>query len=155
MTAPAMHRDRRGSVTVETALVLSLFLLPLVYGVAAIGQAVSTQVRLDRALHAAMLYIWATPGAAASGIQNAATSGYGAGDPTMTPTASKSCACIQPTAARPAGASGAHCSDTCANGTVLASYMTISLNATVAVDLPLPANLQSQALTASGTVRVQ
>lgn len=155
MTAGALKRDRRGSVALETALVLSLCLLPLLYGTTALGPAVSTQMRLDRALHAAMLYAWATPGAASSGIQAAANKGYGVGDPAMTPpAASIGYACVSPTGTRqsgtPPGANGA-----CPSNTVKATFVTVSLSATISVNLPLPASLATQTLTASGTVRQQ
>ena len=144
-----------GSVAVEAALVLPAVMLPLLFSVAAMGHSVSTQVRLDRALHTAMLYAWATPGAAVSGIQSAATSGYGAGAPTMaTPVSTIACYCIQPTGTRQSGTAIA-CTGTCTTGLVRASYVTTSLTATVTTTLPVASSLMSQTLTAAGTVRLQ
>lgn len=58
---------RRGSVSVELALVLSFFFLPLVLGTVDFAYIMSARVQLNSALQAVELFAWANPDKAANG----------------------------------------------------------------------------------------
>lgn len=56
--------DQRGSVTVEIALVLTFFLLPLLVGTVDFAYIMATRVQLNSALQAAEMFAWANPDSA-------------------------------------------------------------------------------------------
>lgn len=149
--ARLIRQDRRGSVALEAALAITLVLAPLVFGAVGAGQFIATQVRLDRALHAAMLFAWATPSAGAAAIRTAAIDGYGAGTPALTASAVVACTCMLPAGTRQAG-TPVNCAGTCGTGMIMATHVTTTLSATVAVNLP---GVPNKTLTASGTARLQ
>lgn len=155
MSRAGLRHDRYGGVALEGALVLTLFLLPLLFSILAVGQMLSTQVRLDRALHAALMFAWATPVPTTNAIQIAATAGYGSGTPAMTAVATVACFCMPPTATRQTAGAAVACTSICATGRVLATYVTTSLSTTIDFNLPLPATFRSRTLTSSGTARLQ
>lgn len=65
-TDPWRHRARRGSVSVEMALVFAFFLLPLLLGTVDFAYIMSARVQLNSALQAAELFAWANPDNAAN-----------------------------------------------------------------------------------------
>ena len=149
----AFQRDRRGSVAMEAAIVISVVLAPIIYGVVGTGHLIATQVRLDRAQHAAMLYAWATPTATQLGIEAAARDGYGAGTPTLVVSAPITCVCMLSTGTRQSGTAQV-CGAQCPPGMVTATYMTTSLSAVVDVNLPAPV-VRNKVMTSVSTTRIK
>ncbi len=157
MTRPrtSLWQDRRGVAALETGLVTAFLLLPLLSGVTGAGQALMTQQRLDRALHAALMRGWAAPGSAnASILQSAAQSGYGAGGATMTPTASIACYCITLATGARSNTTTA-CGTTCANGQVLGTYATVTASASFTPIITVTWGGAAWNLSATGTARIQ
>lgn len=146
--------DRRAVAALETGLVVSLLLLPLLSAVAGAGQALLTQFRLDRALHAALMHGWGAPTANAAVLRSAAQLGYGTASPAMTATASISCYCvtvatgIRESAEKP-------CTATCASGTVMGTYATVTATAAFAPILAVTWGRAAWTLSATGTARLQ
>lgn len=149
----AFRRDKRGSVALEAALMISLVLVPLTLAVVGAGQIIATQMRLDRALHAAMLFAWATPAATKTAVEAAALAGYGAGNPPLTASAPIECFCMLATSTRQSG-TAASCSGTCLTGFVMGVYVTPTLTATVDVTVPWLTGI-SKLRTSTGTTRLR
>ena len=146
----ALWPCRRGTAAVETALVLPFILLPLLFLMFGAGQALLVQSRLDRAMHAALLYAWGQPKATNAMLESAAAGGYGPSGPAMAPKVTGPvCFCV-------ALATGARvntpipCGLDCLAGFVRGSYMTVTTSAEVSM---MPA--VTWQLSASGTVRVE
>ncbi len=147
-----LHGNRRASVAVEAAIVFSVFLVPLICGLAGAGQAIALHVRLDRALHAAMFYVWATPGASTASVQNAAQAGFGP-DTLTGNTATSACYCMAPDGTRASAGAAVTCSTVCSSGLVLATFITTTVSATVALVLPMPSVVSPWTLASSSTIR--
>lgn len=154
MTRPwsELHGNRRASIAVEAAVIASVFLVPLICGLAGAGQAIALQTRLDRALHAAMFYVWATPGASAASVQNAAQAGFGT-DTLTGNVATVACYCMAPDGTRASAGAAVTCSTVCSSGLVLATFVTTTVSATVALVLPMPAVTLPWTLASSATIR--
>lgn len=145
--------SRSGSVSVETALVVSLILAPLCMGGIDIGMIMKTQARLDRALEAATLYAWNIGSSVtATNIESAAQTGYGTGSPSLTTSATIACYCVTPAATSPTAVS---CSGSCSSSNVLATYVTVTATTSLPLPVPTPIFTSPMSLSASGTVRVQ
>lgn len=160
-------RDRRGVAAVETALVGSFVLLPLMGGLVGIAQAVQVQNALDRGLHAGLLLAWAKPtltttttptlqAAVTSAVQDA----YGATTPVVT--AAPSWYCMSPTGTRGSGTTTTS-GGTCTGSQVKSKYVTITVTAKFTPVVDVGINGWSQAggtaglvsLSSTATVRVQ
>jgi Flp pilus assembly protein TadG len=150
----ALWRDRRGVAALEMALITTFLLLPLTAGVVGSGQAILTQYRVDRALHAGLMYAWGLPTATTSAIQTAATAGSGANATTVSATASIACYCISPTGTRGGGTS-VSCPGSCTSPQVVATYATVTTTAGFTPIFPTPWGTAAWTLSATGTVRVQ
>jgi Flp pilus assembly protein TadG len=150
-------RDRRGVAAVEAVLVTSLVLVPLCLGAAAYAMVLVYTAQLDRALQAALFYVWNNPtGFTTSGVQTAAAAGYdntsyANTSPTLTVNASTACYCVSTSAIKGASVS---CAGTCTSATV-GTYVTVTVSATFT--LPIVVSGLSSPLTqsVSGTVRTQ
>ena len=145
--------DRIGSASVEAALAISLVLIPLCLGMVDMAATLAVTARLDRALQAAVYYVWANPTSlSASNIQQAANAAYGSASPTLSVSTSTACSCVlksyQPV-------SSISCSNTCPSGQTRASYMTISASTSYPLPAPLPWLTSPQNLSFQGTVRTQ
>ncbi|MBV9783503.1 MAG: pilus assembly protein [Acidisphaera sp.] len=149
------RRDRAGSVTVETAIVVSVILVPLAMGAADFGVIMNTQARLDRALTMAAEYAWnAGSGATVSAIQSAAQTGYGTGAPSLTATAVISCYCVAANGTRLNGTAIA-CTGSCSSPNQLAEYVTLTASTAVTLPAPSPFFHSPDSLSASGVFRIQ
>lgn len=150
-----LRRDRRGTAGLEMAIVATFLLLPITAGTIGAGQAILEQYRVDRALHAALIWTWGAPTDSASNVQTAAQSGYGSAPPSMTATASFACYCISPTATRASGVSTT-CGAACAtNGYVNGKWTTVNVTSTFTPIFTSTWGSSVWSMTATGTVRVQ
>ncbi len=152
-------RDRRGVAAVEMALTVSLVLLPLCACLIVAGQALETQYRLTRAMHAGFMYAWRYPTDPnlLTNTQAAVQAAYG---PTTLATnaASPVCFCIPPNGTLTQATSSFQCSQTtCPSGTPANYIKTTWLSVVVAQNYsPLFTfpYLPTQ-VTSGGTARVQ
>lgn len=121
MKQPA-HRS--GSASVEAALAISLVLIPLCLGTVDMAATLAITARMDRAIEAAVYYVWANPTSSnTTNIQQAASAAYGAASPTLTVSSSTSCSCVSNSYLPVKSIS---CSSTCPTGQTRASYLTIT-----------------------------
>lgn len=149
--------DRRAVAGIETGLAMAFLLIPLLTVMTGTGLAMITQQRLDRALHGSLMTAWGMAGTAATtDVTAAATASYGSTSrPAMTPTAAISCLCIPTLGSRAQGTAVA-CSGTCStSGTVLATYVTSTVTASVPPILGMNWSKTAWALSATGTIRVK
>ena len=135
-------------------MVLPLLLGPLLTLMAGGGQAMLTQFRLDRALHAALMAAWYTPSLAPATVQAQAQLGYGAGSSPMTPTVTYACRCIVPTSTYASGIVTA-CNGTCGSGQVLGTWVTATMTASFTPLLTMTWGSGAWTLSSTGTVRVK
>ena len=146
--------DRRAVAALETALVSSVLLVPLLSGLAGSGEALRVQQRLDRGLHAALMHGWATPATDVAGLQSAAQDGYGTDAPVLNATATIVCYCITlGTGARAATASS--CGTQCSNGQVQGKYANMSVTATFTPAITIPWGVGTWNMSANGMARIQ
>ena len=151
---------RRGVIAVEMALVTSGFLLPITAGLFETGQALLTQYRLSRGLHAGLMYAWAVPANAnASSIQNAATAGFqtattsGYGSTVVTPVATLQYYCVDPTTGIH-GATQVTSGTACGSGLMLGTWVALTLSASIPTAFQFNNGAASWPLTVTGTVRI-
>ena len=151
-----LRRDRRGSAGLEMAVVTTFLLLPITAGTIGAGQAILEQYRVDRALHAALIWTWGAPSDLMATVQTAAQNGYGSAPPTMTATATSACFCISPTGTRATGISTT-CGAACAtNGYVNGKWVTVNIASTFTpIFTSTWGSAAAWAMSATGTVRVQ
>lgn len=154
-----LAQERCAAISVEAALVISLLLLPLLLGLWDYSVVLAVQARLDTALHAAMDYALATGANATdvSGIAQAASNAYGASAPSptiSTPTLSYYCVSTNP-AGTMANGQAASAGASCGNNQTLATYVTLSLAATVALPLSIPGLGDTFPLGDDATIRVE
>lgn len=140
-------------------MVISLLLLPLLLGLWDYSVVLSVQARLDTALHAAMDYALATDANATdvSGIAQAANAAYGTTGPAptiATPTVSYYCVSTDPAGTMATGAA-ASAGASCGSNQTLATYVTLSLAATVSLPLAIPGLGDTFPLGDNATVRVE
>jgi len=154
-----LWRDRRGVAAVEMALVSTFILIPVTVLVIESGQALLTQYRLSRGLHAGLMYAWELPSnATLSQIQSAASSGFqattapGYASTTVTPVASFSYYCVDPTVGIHYGAAQA-ANATCSGSQVLATYVSLTLTASLPLIFPIYMGSTNWSLNVAGTVR--
>jgi len=149
--------DRRGAIAVETALSFSLVLLPLFLGAADVAVLLATRFRLEAAVRNAVFYAYSSAANAQSvtGIENAATSGYGSGGPALTvATPTFAYYCIEANGTEATGTEESGSSASCPTGQSLATWLTVSVSASASLPVtiaPFPATVP---LGASATVRV-
>lgn len=149
-----LWRDRRGVAALETGLVVSLLLLPLLSGVAGAGQALLTQFRLDRALHAALMHGWGDPSASTANLQAAALLGYGSDGPTMSSTVTIACYCITASTGARTTTTVA-CNGACSNGQIVGKYATVTASASFTPIMTVTWGGSAWNMSATGTARVQ
>ncbi len=147
-----LWRDRRGVAALEMALITTFLLLPVTAGVIGSGQALLTQYRVDRALHAGLMYAWGSANAGA--IQTAAQFGGDATNLSISATATIACYCISPTGTRATGAA-VTCGNSCTSPQISASYATVNTSAGFTPIFPTPWGTSGWTLSATGTVRVK
>ena len=146
-------RGRGGFAATEAALAIGLVLIPLSLAVMAYGAVLAADVRLDRALQAAVFYVWNNPtGFTSTGIQNAATAGYGTASPTLTVTSSTACSCVS-NGYNPV--STVSCTGTCPSGQQVADYLTITASASFTLPVTLSYLASPLPRSLSGTIRTK
>jgi len=132
---------------------MSLVLVLLCVGAVNVGETEAAAARLDRALQAALYYVWTNPTTFnALEIQSAATAAYGASSPSLTVSSSTSCSCVT-SGYKPA--SSVSCTGNCSTGQTMASYVKIVLSTTYSVPASYPGLPSSESLSVSGTARYQ
>lgn len=145
--------NRRGTATVEAAMALAFVIVPLCLGAADLALSVTTANRIDRALQAALFYIWANPGTAtAAGAQAAAGASWGTTTPALALQVSTSCGCVSG-GYQPAGSIA--CTGTCPAGETLATYTTVTASTNVTLPFPLPGLPATYAPSVMATVRTR
>lgn len=153
-TAAALRRDRRGVVAIEAAIVLALVLLPVTLGLFDLGAALTTRLRVDRALQAGLFAAWAMTGPSAAALTQAASAGAGSGANPVSARASFAWFCLSPTGTMASG-TAASGTATCPDGQVLGEWVRLTASATVALPFPLPGMPSFLPISAAGTSRVQ
>lgn len=146
--------DRRGVVSVEAALALALVVLPLLFGMFDLGSALTTRLRVDRALQAGLFGAWGIAGASTTQVAQAAVAGAGTGSPAVSATAAIACYCLSPTATVQ-GASAVACTATCPAGDVLGDWLSLTTSAPASLAFPIPGLAAALPLSATATVRIQ
>lgn len=153
-------RDRRAVAAVEMALVSTFVLFPLCVFMVEAGQALLTQYRLSRGLHAGLMRAWGLPASAtADTVQTAANLGFQAngsgtyGTVTATPVATFYYYCIDPTVGMHTGAAVAS-GTACPSGQVLATYVNLSITASIPTILPTFNGSTTWSLNIAGQVRI-
>lgn len=154
MRTSRLRRDRRGAIAVETALVLSFLLLPLLALLVDAGRALLLQYRVSRAMHSALIYAWGVPAAPTADVITAAQDGYGPTGPALTATASYSNLCILPTGTRLLGVAPLS-GNTCLAGQVLATWVNATTSTSFTPILPINWGTGAWAVSVSATVRVK
>lgn len=154
-----LAQQRSAAVSVEAALVISLLLLPLLLGLWDYSVVLAVQARLDTALHAAMDYALATEANATdvAGIAQAADNAYGTAAPAPTigtPTLSYYCVATNPAGTMASG-QAASAGASCGSDQTLATYVTLSLAATVSLPLSIPGLGDTFPLGDDATIRVE
>ena len=154
-TLRRLRAARAASVSVEAALVMSFVLVPSALGCMDIALALTTRARLDQGLQAAVFYAWANVGSVtASGVQSAAIAGYGTATPRPTATATINTYCITPPTGNAQNGTSVPKSG-CPSGELQASYLTITLDASLSLPFTVPELGSTMALSSAGTVRIQ
>jgi Flp pilus assembly protein TadG len=148
-------RDRAGIASLEAALLVGLVLAPLVGGAADFGIILVGWAAATRAEHAGLFYAFAN-GVSITGMQDAALAAYAATSPAPTITAGETCYCLPTSTPWSRGnASAVACGSACGSGDQLTAFITLSVNATVALPMPLPGFGSSYQIATSATARLQ
>jgi Flp pilus assembly protein TadG len=154
-----LHRlrgERRGSVSIEAALVTTVFLVPLLLGSVDFATVLATYFRVHRAQEAAVFYAWGNGGIASTAtIQQAATTAFGTTSPSPTVTSSTLYYCVTTSQYYQSGMASYTSTPTCSSGQQVASYLTVSVSATTSLPVPFPVLPSSFTLTSTGSVRTQ
>jgi len=142
-----------GSVAVETALVVSLFLAPTILCVWDFAQLYQGQAAVDEALQNAVTYVMSNgSNATTAGAQQAAQAANGS---SISVSASTVCYCISTNTSSPTVPSSVSCSGTCSANSVFQKFMSITTTNSVTIPFPVSwINLTSPySVTAAGHVR--
>ena len=151
-----LRDERRGSVSLEAALVTTVFLIPLFLGSVDVASVLVTYFRVHRAQEAAVFYAWGNGGIASSAtIQQAATTAFGTASPSPTVTSSTLYYCVTTSQYLQSGMTSYTSTPTCSSGQQVASYLTVSVSAKTSLPVPFPVLPSSFTLTSSGAVRTQ
>jgi Flp pilus assembly protein TadG len=122
-----------GAVAVEAALVLSLFLLPMLLCLWDFSQLYAGQAKLDEALQDTVTYVMsAGSNATAAGATSAAQAANGS---SITVSTSTVCYCVSTTV--PTTPTSISCTSSCAGSSVLQQFMKIVTTNSVTVPFPV------------------
>jgi Flp pilus assembly protein TadG len=144
-----LAKDKSGSIAVETALVMSFVIVPILLGLWDVAQIGLGQTQVQEALQDAITYVAAGNSSNTSGITSAAQSAYGT---SISVSASAVCYCVStssvtmPTAVSCTGS-------TCSSGGDFEQFMTITTSKTVAIPFTVPYLGSSVTVTSTATVR--
>jgi Flp pilus assembly protein TadG len=140
-------RARDGAVAVETALVSSLLLVPLLLGLWDVAQIAMAQAQLDEALQDAITYVAATGSTNSSNITTAGQAAYGS---SISVSSSEACYCVQTSTTTPTSVS---CTGTCSSGT-MEQFMSITVSTTVTIPFPVPYLGSTVSLSSTGNAQI-
>ena len=141
---------RDGAVAVEVALVSSLILVPLLLGLWDVAQIAFAKAKVDEALQDAVSYVAAGNSGNSSGITSAAQGAYGN---TISVSTSTACYCVKTTTSTPTAPSSVSCSGSCAGGSTLQQFMSITVS--LAVSIPFTVTYLGSSVTVSSTGQVR
>jgi Flp pilus assembly protein TadG len=143
---------RDGVAAIETALIMSLFLVPFLLAVWDVGQIAAGKAQLDEALQDTITYVSAGNATNGSGITAAAQAAYGG---SITVATATSCFCVSTSSSQPTAPTSTSCSAKCGTGYVLQQFMAITTSSKVVIPFPVPfLNLTSPlTITSTGSVR--
>lgn len=151
-------RDRAGVANIEAALLTSLVLAPVLGGATDAGLILYYWGEITRAEQAGILSAWGNSAITTGTIVNAAQTAFGNSSVTPTIQAAITCYCL-PSASpwNRTGAVAVACPSTCASGSILTEYATVSVSTLVTLPLPVsPLGLSSPyPIVAKATARVQ
>ena len=149
---------RRGSVSVELALVSAFFLLPLTLGSIDMLYVLTQRFQMHRALQSLYFYAWSNPSNAGNqaDVQSALTTAAQSTIAGVTlvsgsPTTTYDCASNQQSAS-PSPLTTTQ--PTCSTTNPLQTFVTYSITATVKLPVPIPGFATSYPLTLTGTIQV-
>jgi hypothetical protein len=148
---------RRGSVSVELALVSALFLLPLTLGSIDMLYVLTQRFQMHRALQSLYFYAWSNPSNAGnqsdvtSALATAAQNTISGVMLASAPATSYDCASNQQSA-RPSALTTSQ--PTCSTTNPLQTFVTYSIIATVHLPVPIPGFATNYPLTLTGTIQV-
>jgi Flp pilus assembly protein TadG len=142
-------KNETGSMAVETALVMSFVLVPMVLGLWDVAQIGLGQTQVQEALQDAVTYVAAGNSSNTSGIISAAQSAYGT---SIQVSANAVCYCVQTgSVAMPTSVSCS--SGSCSSGGNFEQFMNITTSKTVAIPFAVPYLGNSVTVTSTATVR--
>jgi Flp pilus assembly protein TadG len=148
----ALLRRDDGIVAVETALVMSFILVPLLLALWDVAQLALAQAQLDEALQDVLTYVSASNSNAgnATGITTAAQAAYGTG---ISVTTSTVCYCVPTGTATPTSPTSVACAGSCASGNQFEKFLNVTVSASVTIPFPLPYLSSPSTVASSGVVR--
>ena len=141
---------RDGAVAVETALVCSLLLVPLLLGLWDVAQLAMSQAQLDEALQDATTYVAYNNNATAAQITSAAQGAYGN---SISVSSGTVCYCVSTTSSSPTAPTSISCTSSCGSGYQFEQFMSITVSTTVAIPFAVPYLGSSTTLSSTGQVR--
>ncbi len=125
-----------GAVAVEAALVLSLFLLPMLLCLWDFAQLYEAQANVDEALQDTVTYVMSIGGnATAAGATSAAQAANGSG---ITVSTSAVCYCVSTSSTVPTMPTSVSCTGSCTGSTVLQKFMKAVVANSVPIPFPVP-----------------
>jgi Flp pilus assembly protein TadG len=143
-------KAKDGAVAVETALVSSLILVPLLLGLWDVAQIAMAQAQLDEALQDAITYVAATGSTSSSSITTAGQAAYGSA---ISVSSSQACYCVNTTTTTPTAPTSVSCTGTCSSGS-MEQFMSITVSTTVTMPFPVPYLGSTIALSSSGNAQI-
>ncbi len=151
-----IQRGRQASVTVEFALVASLFLLPLFMGSSDLIILISSRAQLNAAIEALYYFAWTNPTSAADTTQLNeviaainASSNYQITQPVVT----TSYVCVTP--GSPPKTTSVSGPGLCNSDQIQQTLVTYSVSTTVSLPVPFPGISSPTTQTARGTIQTQ
>lgn len=145
-----LARAQDGSISVETALVMSFIFVPMLLGLWDVAQIAFGQAQVQEALQDAVTYVAAGNAGNASGITAAAQSAYGNSISVSTSTV---CYCVPTGTTNPTAPSTATCGSGCSSGNDPEQFMSITVSKTVSIPFTVPYLGNSVTVKSVGKVR--
>jgi len=142
-----------GSVAVETALVVAVFLVPMMLCLWDFARIYQGQAHVDEALQDAMTYVMNSgSNASSSGARTAAQAANGSSISVSTSTA---CYCVSTSTTVPTMPTSVSCSSSCTGSTVLQQFMSIVTTDQVTIPFPVSWIKLTSPLTVTSTGSVR